>query len=98
MIVRVWRCRLKPGAVGLFERFAREDALPILKGHEGCVTAVVGVDDYGTGLVVTIWRDLNALKKFAGDNWAEPVIHPNEADLLAEKPEVTHYSLVAMKT
>lgn len=81
----------------MFERFAREDALPILRGHDGCVSAVVGLDEAGTGLVVTVWRDLDALKKFAGDKWAEPVIHPNEADLLAENPEVIHYRLVDMK-
>ena len=42
--------------------------------------------------MLTVWRDLNALKEFAGENWREAVIHPDEAHLLKET-HVHHYEL-----
>ncbi|MEM3096011.1 MAG: hypothetical protein QW756_00015 [Nitrososphaerota archaeon] len=94
MIVRVWRCRIS--SVEGFRRFTHEDALPILRRQDGCMSAVVGVDDSQNGVVVTVWRDLDTLKRFAGEQWAEPVIHPNEVGLLVGTPNVEHYSLVGM--
>jgi hypothetical protein len=35
-------------------------------------------------LMVMVWQDLNALKGFAGETWQNPVIDPDEADLLSE--------------
>ncbi|GBC70229.1 hypothetical protein HRbin01_01939 [archaeon HR01] len=94
MIVRVWRCRIS-SAEG-FREFTDKDALPILRSQEGCIAAYVGLDDLQNGIVVTVWRDLESLRRFAGDDWREPVIHPNEVKLLAEKPKVEHYTLVGM--
>ena len=39
-----------------------------------------------------VWRDLNALKGFTGENWQEAVIHPDEVHLL-KKTHVHHYDL-----
>ncbi|MEM1946550.1 MAG: antibiotic biosynthesis monooxygenase [Candidatus Caldarchaeum sp.] len=96
MIIRVWTCTLKAGAEKAFERFALEDALPLLKRRDGCLNAFFGVDDSkpARAVVVTVWRDLEALKGFTGENWREPYIHPNEAGLLAEKPKVEHFTLL----
>ncbi len=97
MIVRVWSCKLKKDAEKSFEKFAVEDAIPLLRRQKGCVNAVFGID-YETqparAVVVTVWRDLDSSKGFIGENWKEPYIHPNEADLLAEKPQVMHYMVV----
>jgi len=58
------------------------------------MAAYIGLDDSQNGVVVTVWRDLDSLKKFTGERWNEPVIHPNEAPLLEGKPKVEHYTLV----
>jgi quinol monooxygenase YgiN len=92
MILRVWRCRLKSGAGEEFRRFAQETALPMLRRQDGCLYAVAGVsEDGGEACVVTVWRDLEALKGFVGERWWEPYIHQREAPLLAEGPSVSHY-------
>ncbi len=92
MILRVWRCRLKSGAGEEFRRFAQETALPMLRRQDGCLYAVAGVsEDGGEACVVTVWRDLEALKGFVGERWWEPYIHQREAPLLAERPSVSHY-------
>jgi hypothetical protein len=36
------------------------------------------------------WRDMDSLKRFAGEDWRSAVIHPHEADLLQET-FVHHY-------
>jgi len=96
MILRVWRCKLKPGAGEEFRRFAVEDALPMLRGQEGCLYAVAGVSEDGAeASVVTVWRDLEALKRFAGERWWEPYIHQREAPLLDGRPSVSHYKVSA---
>jgi heme-degrading monooxygenase HmoA len=48
-------------------------------------------EDGGEACVVTVWRDLEALKGFVGERWWEPYIHQREAPLLAERPSVSHY-------
>lgn len=96
MIIRVWTCRLKSGAEKAFQKFALEDALPLLRRQDGCLNGFFGFDDSQPvkAVVVTVWRDLEALKGFTGEDWREPFLHPNEAGLLAEKPKVEHYSLL----
>ena len=37
-----------------------------------------------------VWRDLDAVRGFAGDSWDRAVVHPDEAHLLHET-FVTHY-------
>jgi quinol monooxygenase YgiN len=91
MILRVWCRRLKTGAGERFRRFAEEIALPMLRRQDGCLYAVAGVgEDGGEACVVTVWRDLEALKGFVGKKWWEPYIR-REAPLLAERPSVSHY-------
>ncbi|MCS7129085.1 MAG: antibiotic biosynthesis monooxygenase [Candidatus Caldarchaeum sp.] len=97
MIIRVWVCRLKLGVEKAFEQFALNEALPTLRKTEGCVDAYVGIDstsDQSTAVVVSVWRDLEAIKSFTGGNWREPYVHPLEAPLLAEKPRVSHFNVV----
>jgi len=87
---------LKAGAGEEFRRFAEETAIPMLRRQDGCLYAVAGVSEDGSeASVVTVWRDLEALKKFAGDRWWEPYIHQREAPLLGEKPAVNHYGVAA---
>ena len=42
--------------------------------------------------MVMVWRDLDALKGFTGENWQAAVIHSDEVDLLKET-HVYHYDL-----
>ena len=87
MIVRVFRGIVHDGKQDEFEKFFLETALPILEKQEGLVDVSIGMPhplSPNEFLMVTTWRDLEALEGFTGPDWKQPVIHPEEAHLLRE--------------
>lgn len=97
MIVRVFRAQVHEGKQEEFELFFMEKALPMIKSQEGLVAVTVGKPSEQAPtefMMTTIWRDLDSLKGFAGENWQNPVIDPDEADLLS-KTFAHHYELAA---
>lgn len=92
-IIRVFQATTKPGQEIAFEKFFTEAALPILQQHAGLVSVQIGLPSESSPqdfLMITTWRDLDALKGFAGENWKEAVIDPREAPLLSSA-RVSHY-------
>ena len=93
MIIRVFRARIHAGKGQQFEQFFLNKALPTVRARPGLVSVMVGKplevtpDEF---LMVTVWQDLDALKGFAGENWQNAVIDPDEVDLLTET-FVYHY-------
>jgi heme-degrading monooxygenase HmoA len=92
-IVRVFRATVKPGKEAAFAKFFLEQAVPLLRRQEGCTAIQVGLptaDHPQDFLMVTTWRDLDALRGFAGDEWDQAVIEPEEQPLLSST-SVSHY-------
>ena len=93
MIVRIFRARLKPGRRPAYERLCREVSEPLMRAQPGCQTTCIAPsraahnDDF---TFVSVWRDLESLRGFAGEHWQEATILPGEADLL-ETVRVEHY-------
>lgn len=93
MIVRVFRCSVHPDKQQEFEPFFYGKAIANVRAHPGLVSVLVGrplpaaPDEY---MMTTIWQDLDALKAFAGENWQNPYIDPDEADLIRDVV-VHHY-------
>jgi quinol monooxygenase YgiN len=87
MIIRVFRARVRDGKQQQFEKFFLSKALANVRAHPGLVSVTVGKplevapNDF---LMITVWRDVEALKSFTGEHWQEPVIDPEEVDLLSE--------------
>lgn len=80
-----------------FERFFLDRALPLVRAQPGLVSVAVGrppAAAHSEFVMITVWRDLDALKGFAGENWQEPRIEPDEADLLSGSV-VHHYEQLA---
>lgn len=96
MIVRVFRATAKEGHQSAFREFLTGTALPMLEETDGVESVILGEpfpsnpDEF---LVITIWRDLQALKKFAGETWMTPVIDDEEKELL-EDFTIHHYARV----
>jgi transposase/quinol monooxygenase YgiN len=92
MIVRVFRARTRPGMRGAYAQLARDRGLPLMRAEPGClhvrIGEVPGQPDELT--IVSVWKDLESLKAFAGEMWQEVVILPGEAELLVELT-VAHY-------
>ncbi len=95
MILRFFRAIVHEGKQNEFRRFFLGTALPNVRSQPGLVSVSVGLPSDGSSTefsMVMVWRDLDALKGFTGENSQAAVIHPDEADLLKET-HVYHYDL-----
>jgi heme-degrading monooxygenase HmoA len=95
MIIRFFRAVIRDGEQEAFKSFFFRTALPFVRSQKGLESVTIGLPHASTPnefSMLTVWRDLSALKEFAGENWREAVIHPDEAHLLKET-HVHHYEL-----
>lgn len=96
MIMRIFQVTTRPGKEAEFGKFFHETAIPLMKGTEGIVSVLPGAprpDSPREFSFVMVWRDLDALKTFVGDNYQSPHIDPAEAELV-ESRTIRHYNLV----
>jgi len=97
MIMRVFQVTTQPGMADEFADFFHNTAIPLMQSTEGIVSVLPGAartespDEF---CFVMVWRDLDALKGFVGEDYASPHIHPDEARLVAAR-SIKHYDLVA---
>ncbi len=93
MILRVFRAKIRKGHEEEFKKKVREQSLPRLRGQDGMANAFPGAPFSGSEsefVMVTLWRDFEALKAFLGENWDKPMLTPDEAPLV-EEMSVQHY-------
>lgn len=94
MIIRVFRARLKPGKRAAFQRLCESFSLPLMREQPGMLAVSIAAPNpkhLEEFVLVSVWRDLESLKVFAGPHWREATILPGEADLL-EVARVEHYN------
>ena len=87
MIIRFYRATVHAGQHDAFKSFLLGTALPTVRTYDGLISASVGLPHEscpGEFSMVTVWRDLTALKGFTGEDWRSAVVHPDEAHLLKE--------------
>ncbi len=86
MLLRQFRLTVHDGKAEEFEPIFRDHILPLLKRQDGLVWVAAGKPwqgDPNTFCMTMPWRDLDAIKAFAGDNWIEARIEPEERHLIA---------------
>jgi heme-degrading monooxygenase HmoA len=96
VIIRVFRPTIHPGKESEFEAFLRDTAMPLVSQQSGLVTQHVGRprDPSSTEyLYVTVWDDVESIQAFAGENWQEAVITPEEEHLLKDT-WIGHYEIL----
>jgi heme-degrading monooxygenase HmoA len=96
MILRVYRARTHAGMDKDFEEFLTQTALPMIKKSEGCRDVVLGKTRWGGSpefVVVSKWESTDALKRFAGPEWQNPRILPEEAHMVS-KVFCDHYEVM----
>ncbi len=87
MIIRVFRARIREGHVADFKAMVREQSIPWLRRTSGMLGYFAGepLDDNSREFVmVTLWRDVEALKRFVGERWETPVVTDDEMPLVEE--------------
>jgi heme-degrading monooxygenase HmoA len=96
MIIRVFRPTVHAGKQSEFDAFLREVAIPLVSRQPGLQAQHVGRprDPSATEyLYVTVWADVESIQAFAGDQWQDAVITPDEEHLLAET-WIRHYDVL----
>lgn len=96
MIMRIFQVTTHPGKEADFAKFFHETAIPLMTSTDGCERVLPGAARSATprefGFVM-VWRDLDSLKAFAGEDYDSPHIDPGEAELV-ESRRISHYDLV----
>jgi quinol monooxygenase YgiN len=96
VIMRIFQVVIRPGKVEEFSKFFHETAIPLMKGTDGIVSVLPGAarnESPREFSFVMVWRDLDALKAFVGEDYNSPHIDPAEAELV-ESRTIRHYDLV----
>ena len=96
MIMRIFQVITMPGKEEEFSKFFHETAIPMMKNTEGIVQVLPGAprpDTPGEFSLVMVWKDLDSLKAFVGDDYLSPHIDPAEAELVKFRT-IKHYDLV----
>jgi len=95
VIIRFFRATTHDGKSDEFRSLFVETILPLIRSQEGLVSASVGLphDRWPNEFsMVMVWRNMDAVRAFAGNDWGRAVILPEEAHLLKET-HVHHYVL-----
>jgi heme-degrading monooxygenase HmoA len=93
MIIRVFRPTIHPGKEREFEAFLADTAIPLVSRQAGLVAQHAGRPRDPSSreyLYVTVWKDVESIRAFAGERWQEAVITPDEEHLL-EHSWIGHY-------
>ena len=99
MIARHWRGWTELHNADAYETLLKQKVLPDLKTLEGYRGGYVLRND-GAGevefVVVNLFESLDAVKRFAGDDYATAVFEPEAKRLLSRiEPRATHYEVRA---
>lgn len=93
MILRVFTAKIRKGKEAEFRKKVLEQSLPRLRTQDGMANCFAGAPLSGPAsefTMVSLWRDLDALKAFLGENWERPSVTPDEVPLV-EDMSVRHY-------
>jgi heme-degrading monooxygenase HmoA len=98
MIVREWRARANPSRERDYIEYFRRKVLPELGAIDGFLGASL-LKEHRSGevefVVLTRWASMDAIRKFAGDEIEQAVVHPEAAAMLVSfHCTVRHYDVV----
>ena len=92
-VIRVMRGTVKPGNRAKFRAYLTKTVVPRCQADPGLISITIGVpmqDKPDEFTVITVWKDLAALKKFVGPDWRR-VHHFSDKQRFLEKESVAHY-------
>ena len=98
MIVRMWHGRVPSSKAQAYREFLKARAIPDYQSVEGNISVHILERSEGTithFITLTFWKDLDAVKAFAGEDVEAAKYYPEDRDFLLEfEPNVMHYELV----
>jgi heme-degrading monooxygenase HmoA len=97
MIARYWRGWTRPENAQAYEKLLKEKVLPGLKtipGYQGGCVLRRDDPEQSEFVVVNLFDSLDAVRQFAGSDYAVPVFEPEAKRLLCKVEQIaTHYEV-----
>lgn len=96
MIIRFFRAIVHDGQDASFKTLFLETILPLVPSQDGLISGSLGLPHESSPnefSMIMHWRDVEAIKKFASDNWQPANVLPEEAHVL-KGTFVYHYQAV----
>jgi len=96
MIIRVLSVQIEPDRGADFHEFIRERGLPRIQAHPGLLSAHVGRRTEGPdelAIVVTVWRDWEALTEALGPDPSQPYLLTTSSGLVTSA-SVEHFEAI----
>ena len=98
MIFRKWSGRIRTAQVGAYVRYVEETGAKHYTETKGNLGHQILVRDLGDGTseisTVSWWVDLDAVRRFAGDDYAVARYYPEDDEYLIDRPQfVEHHEV-----
>ena len=93
MILRVFKAVVHKERIADFKKLVQDQSIPWLRASEGMLRCMPGApldENKKEFTMVSLWRDLDSVKTFCGEEWDRAVITPDEEPLV-ERMSVEHY-------
>ena len=98
MVVRIWHGRVPTSKAAGYRGFLKERAVPDYRSVEGNLAVYILERREGEVthfITLTFWKDMGAVREFAGDDPEEAKYYPKDQEFLLEfEPRVRHYRVV----
>jgi heme-degrading monooxygenase HmoA len=97
MIARMWHGWTQPSQADAYENLLRDHMFPSMRripGFEGAYPLRRAAGEEVEFVTVTIFTTLDAVRRFAGDDYEAAVLHPQTHALLSRyDPKSVHYEM-----
>lgn len=98
MIFRKWSARIRSEQADEYVRYVEETGAAHYAGTEGNMGYQILLRDLGDGTseisTISWWRDLDAVRRFAGDDYSVARYYPEDEHYLLDRPEfVEHHEV-----
>jgi heme-degrading monooxygenase HmoA len=101
MIARIWQAKTRPGLGDSYQSYLEKTGLKDYRATPGLKQLLVlrrELGDQTEYLLITLWEDMEAIKRFAGANPELAVYYPEDEEFLAPgelRPEVVHFDVIS---
>ena len=98
MIARMWQGTVPKEKSVHFHEYVKQTGLKDYFNNDGNITAFLFARNEGDVthfFVLSIWEDVEAIKKFAGEDYEKAVYYPEDEEFLLELiPHVKHFEVL----
>lgn len=90
--MRIFRAQVRPGKHEEWQRQVEDHSIPWMIAQEGMLGHFPGkpLGDGRDFVMVSLWPNIDAIKKAIGENWSQTILLADEASLV-EEVSVEHY-------